>query len=170
MDRDFLLLTHISQNENVSQRQLAKLLDVSLGTVNGIIQQMLQNGCLTLDTSNHKQVKYFLTPEGYKIKALKNYDWIVKSYHTISQTKLHIRNHIEKQIAQGIDLFYLFGVKDEIYRLIKMCLIELKREHQIDFRHITNLDTLDQVGAFCVLYWNNEFPVENHMNCIHILN
>ncbi|MBC7960837.1 MAG: MarR family transcriptional regulator, partial [Vallitaleaceae bacterium] len=102
MDREFLLLMHISEGGAISQRSLAKVLDVSLGTVNGLMQQMLQEGLLTVDTSNPKQIKYTLTEHGIIRKASLYYDWIVQSYHTISKTKFHIKGIVEKQISKGV--------------------------------------------------------------------
>lgn len=169
MDRAFQLLTHISENERISQRQLAKILNVSLGTVNGLIQQMLQRGCITLDSSNPKQVKYFLTPEGYKEKALMNHEVIVKSYHMISKAKSHIRNIILRQVSQGINSFFLFGEEDEVYKLTKMCLFELKRDYPIQFNHLADISQVQSKEAYCVLYWNFDQSFENGTNSVNIM-
>lgn len=169
MDREYHLLMQINENNQISQRQMAKVLNVSLGTINGLIQQMLLKGCITLDSSNPKQVKYFLTSDGHKEKAKKNYESIVTSYHTISKTKSQIRNILEKQVAQGTDSFFLYGEEDEVYKVAKMCLMELKREHPIHFHHLIDLTVLNPVHAYCVLYWNHDFAIREDMNSVNIL-
>ncbi len=169
MDRELLLLTQINENECISQRQLARVLEVSLGTVNGLIAQMQQKGCMVVDGSNPKQVKYYLTPQGHKAKALKHYEAIVQSYHTISKTKSQIRNIIESQVSQGSDAFFLYGEEDEVYKLVKMCLMELKREYALHFYTLTDLTALTSVQAYCVLYWDLTITLDEQMNAVNVL-
>jgi len=60
MNREFMLLQSIDENNSISQRQLAKQLEVSLGTVNAMISQLLKDGYVIAEHTQAKQSKYFL--------------------------------------------------------------------------------------------------------------
>ncbi|MBC7960351.1 MAG: hypothetical protein H7X94_10820, partial [Vallitaleaceae bacterium] len=114
-------------------------------------------------------IKYTLTEHGIIRKASLYYDWIVQSYHTISKTKFHIKGIVEKQISKGVNSFILFGLEDEIFKLVKMCLMELKREHTIHYHHLTDLSPLDQMEAFCLLHWDIKALFDERLNAINVL-
>lgn len=169
MDRELAVLINISENKNISQRQLAKNLDVSLGTVNSLIQQMQQNKWIIVDTSNPKCIEYSITNIGAQVKAEKNYDWIITCYHTIRKTKQNIKRIILRQIANETFNFYLYGKENEIYKIVKMCLIEIRRKHNIRFQKLHDIKQIDSGEQFCILFWEVNEEIDKGLNSIYIL-
>lgn len=169
MKRELQLLIQISQNEYISQRQLAKVLDLSLGTVNSLISQMIEQGFITTYQSSAKQVKYSLTEKGCIEKSKGQYDLIKKSFQTIIEVKSVIFKKIEEQIHNGIEAFYLFGEKNELYKLCKICLLELKKEYNIFYMDLNSISNIKQNPKICILYWNLEYKIENDLNAVLIL-
>jgi DNA-binding MarR family transcriptional regulator len=164
MEKELQILTEISENERVSQRQLAKITGLSLGTVNAIIQKMVKNGLIKIAQLNSKTVRYILTPQGMKEKAKKTYDYVVASYNMISKIKMNTRKIINEYVKQGIDMFYIYGEDDEVYRIVKMSLIEAKREHNINYEKIEDIEGVSKNKKFVILAWN--LDRNENMDCI----
>lgn len=169
MKKELQLLVNISENENLSQRQLAKAMNLSLGTINGLISSMHQMGYIVIEQVQTNRTKYFLSELGHHQKAKWQYQLIVDSYHIISKTKNAIRKVIEDQILKDIHMFYLYGEEDEIFKLTKMSLIELKREHSIKYEHLLDISLIDNTLPSCILYWDTNYIPQKDINTIMIL-
>lgn len=170
MEKELHILTQISQNESITQRQLAKDMGLSLGTINSLMKRMAEKKFLILQ-QNSKSIRYVLTPKGLKEKAMLTYNHTVDSYRVISKLRTNTKNLIEDQIEKGIKKFYLYGEKDEVYKIIKMSIIAAKRMYNIDYvelesmNHITELDSV-------VLTWNisNEFSYKSNDVVLNVFN
>jgi EPS-associated MarR family transcriptional regulator len=73
MDENYLkILRILNSNSNLSQREIAKELNLSLGKANFIINALIEKGYIKVGrfkNSNHKlSYIYLLTPEGIKKK------------------------------------------------------------------------------------------------------
>ena len=69
----YQLLKSLEQDANLTQRQLSKELEISLGKVNYCLQSLIQKGFVKIDNfknSKHKiQYSYLLTPTGIEEKT-----------------------------------------------------------------------------------------------------
>ncbi|NOU00021.1 MAG: MarR family EPS-associated transcriptional regulator [Gallionella sp.] len=69
----YKVLKHLEANPEISQRELAGLLGVSLGRVNFCIQALVEKGLVKANnfrnSSNKKGYAYLLTPKGIEEKA-----------------------------------------------------------------------------------------------------
>lgn len=69
----YKLLKHLESNPEVSQRELAGELGISLGRVNFCIQALVEKGLVKANnfrnSKNKKGYAYFLTPRGIEEKA-----------------------------------------------------------------------------------------------------
>jgi EPS-associated MarR family transcriptional regulator len=69
----YKLLKHLETNPEVSQRELAGELGISLGRVNFCIQALIEKGLVKANnfrnSKNKKGYAYFLTPRGLEDKA-----------------------------------------------------------------------------------------------------
>ncbi|PKM50690.1 MAG: hypothetical protein CVV02_10420 [Firmicutes bacterium HGW-Firmicutes-7] len=169
MKKELQLLIHINENEQISQRQLAKALGLSLGTINGLIASMNEMGYIVIEQSQTKQTKYLLTPLGHRKKAKWQYELINNSYHIIRKTRIEIKKTIENQLHKGINTFYLYGEEDAVAKLAKMSLIELKREYSIKYEYILDISLVNENLPSCVLYWDADFIPDQHINAVMIL-
>jgi DNA-binding MarR family transcriptional regulator len=86
-DRDIILLDEIASNREISQRELSCRTGLSLGTVNLLINKMIREGLIKMETIPTSRVIYMLTPKGMTEKAAKTVRYIRKHYHIIQQTK-----------------------------------------------------------------------------------
>ena len=69
----YQLLKSLEQDANLTQRQLSKELEISLGKVNYCLQSLIQKGFVKINNfknSKHKiQYSYLLTPRGIEEKT-----------------------------------------------------------------------------------------------------
>ena len=71
-ETDLKILSNIEVNPNLTQRQIAKDLDISLGKTNYLIQALMGKGLLLIDNFRRSDNKfgylYLLTPKGVETK------------------------------------------------------------------------------------------------------
>jgi DNA-binding MarR family transcriptional regulator len=104
-DKDFLILSEINSNQEVSQRELSHKTGLSLGSVNLLIQKMIRDGLLKMEIITTNRVIYMLTPKGLAEKAVKTVRYVQIHYTAIQETKALIKeklNQYESKFEQII--------------------------------------------------------------------
>ncbi|MBE9531563.1 MAG: winged helix-turn-helix transcriptional regulator, partial [Proteobacteria bacterium] len=97
--RSLLLMEEISRNDNLTQRDLSKQLNVALGVINSYIKNLASRGCITISTIPKKRYKYYLTPKGFREKTRLTYE--------------HMRNFTNLYRVARKDFSSLFTELDE---------------------------------------------------------
>ena len=95
-DLEYKILKNIEANPNLTQRQLAKELDISLGKVNYIIRALLDIGWVKIDNFRKSDNKigylYLLTPEGIAQKTIITQQFL--------QRKIEEYDNLKKEIEE----------------------------------------------------------------------
>ena len=95
-DLEYKILKNIEANPSLTQRQLAKELDVSLGKVNYVIRALLDIGWVKIDNFRKSDNKigylYFLTPEGIAQKTIITQQFL--------QRKIEEYDNLKKEIEE----------------------------------------------------------------------
>ena len=95
-DLEYKILKNIEANPSLTQRQLAKELDVSLGKVNYVIRALLDIGWVKVDNFRKSDNKigylYFLTPEGITQKTIITQQFL--------QRKIEEYDNLKKEIEE----------------------------------------------------------------------
>lgn len=156
MNKTLNIFITIKEIPDISQRQLAKKTGYSLGTINGLLQKLIDQGEIMSKALTPNHYIYEITPIGAIHEAKLVYDFAIDGYKIIGKIKKHIKEIIGLCIKQGIRDFYLYGEKDAIYRLIIMSLIESKRNVDIRYRLIDNIEEIENENAYKVLLWNKK--------------
>lgn len=146
----------IEEVPDISQRQLAKKTGFSLGTVNGILQKLIDNGEIVSKMVTPNHYIYQITSVGAIHKARLLYDFTIEGYDAIGRIRSNCKKAIDMAIAEGVTYFYLYGQEDPIYKLVKMSLIEVKRHAAIDYCYIDSFEQITNDKPFKVLVWNKE--------------
>lgn len=74
------MLEEIAENNNSSQRDFSRKLNISLGLVNTFIKRLANKGYCKIKTIPKKRVQYILTPKGAAEKTKLTYEYILYSY------------------------------------------------------------------------------------------
>lgn len=156
MDKVLRIFMTIEDVPDISQRQLAKRTGFSLGTVNGILQKLIDQGEISSKMLTPNHYIYELTEIGNHHKAKLLYDFTLDGYDIIGKIKRHCKRAIEDSVKEGISYFYLYGQEDAILKLVKISLIEYRRHAAIDYKIIKSFDEINHEQPFKILVWNKE--------------
>ena len=109
------LLRYLQDRQNVSQRELAKELGISLGRINFLLNALIKKGAIKVRNFKNNQNKlayaYYLTPTGIKEKAVLTIEFFRRKsaeYDTIK----HELERLEKDI-KNLELNESSGSENE---------------------------------------------------------
>jgi DNA-binding Lrp family transcriptional regulator len=176
LDNEYYIMNEISDNKNISQRQLSKKLGLSLGTINVLINKMIKEGVIKMEQVSQKQVAYMLTPSGMVGKAKKTVEYLKVHYRAIYETREKI-----KLILGNVSLEYekiiVLKSDDEMGNLIELAVNEYRTENKnvrikvVDENY--RFDSLRSQKNMVVLHGvENQELVENILksSSLHIIN
>jgi len=114
--KEYLVLDLIEYNENITQRQLAKLASVSVSMINTYLNDYEDKGYIIKDVISSKNIKYKLTPKGIERKRYLNIGYLNSSYQIYMDAKKEVRKFIKDIINKGYKdiIFYGAGEVSEI--------------------------------------------------------
>lgn len=156
MEKELEVLTHIQENENITQREIAERTGLSLGAVNLLLKKMIKTGLIKIERLNARTLRYILTPEGMKEKTAKTYHYIVRTYETITRIQAVAKVILEKQKNKGIKKIYLYGTQDEVYNVLRMTMSDVLRNLDMEYEFMDRIDGIMGQKDFILLIWNEE--------------
>lgn len=153
MEHDEKILGCIAKDENISQRQLARLIDLSLGHTNLLLHELVNQGLLTIEKIKRNSMRYILTPQGIARNAKRTYSYIRNAVKHSLMLKNELEHIFDHYSAIGYTV-YLDGEKDEIYQIVKQVTIDKKPAH---VKWLKNTDDLpDLYDRAIVVLWQTE--------------
>ena len=168
MDKILRVLLRIENEPDISQRQLAKSTGYSLGSVNGILQKLIDDQEIVSKPLTPNHYVYEITSKGHLHKAKLLYDFTLDGYDVIARIRRQTKEAIRKAVEAGILYFYLYGDEDALYRLVKMSMIEYKRKAGIEYTYIQSLDEIDESKKYQIFLWNKH-TLEMEGNTVNVL-
>lgn len=102
----YSLLKALEGNPNLSQRDLAKRLGISLGKVNYCLNALVEKGCLKVNnfrnSGNKLAYAYFLTPQGVEEKARITVHFLQRKMHEYEQLRAEIEELKREAEQKGL--------------------------------------------------------------------
>lgn len=144
MTKELKLLNLLTEQSDYSQRQLSKMLDVSLGTVNNMIQTFEQDHILKVIKHTARKVDYVLTAKGQDYKNRLHVDHISECFDTIASVRTVFKHNLNQLVEEGKTNFIVQGETDELVRLVKMCFFEISRKTKVDYTLFTEMKSDDE--------------------------
>lgn len=143
LDNEYVIMSEVSANEKVTQRELSRKLGVSVSTVNLLMNKMIREGLIKMTQVSQKQVLYMLTPAGMMEKAKKTVNYLKIHYKAIYETKEKIKNVLDK-LNNEHDIIYILINNDEMNEIISLAVQEFKAKHSnSNIRSIISLADVD---------------------------
>jgi DNA-binding MarR family transcriptional regulator len=167
LDNELKLMSEISENENITQRELSKRLNLSLGSVNLLIKKMIKEGLIKMNQVSKRQVFYILTPTGMMEKAKKTSKYIKIHYNAINETKKSIKRTLE-EISKEYDTIYILKSESEINQVLDAAVDEyLGKGMNFDIRIVdinqkTNIN--DKKSSVLLYLSEDEEEVKEYKN------
>lgn len=174
MEKEYDILVCLEKEEEISQRDIAYRTGLSLGTVNLLLGKMVKKGLVKIDRLNARSLRYILTPQGTKKKALLTYKFIKNSYQYIRGITLSLENAIKEKNQKDLDEVFLIGEKDEVYKLV----VNLLSSMDINYEFIRNpgsfkelLKEMDEREGKLVILWDVDLEdlIPENLEYINVL-
>ena len=122
------ILEEIEKNDSLSQRELARKLNISLGLVNAFIKRLAHKGYFKITTIPRNRVSYILTPKGFAEKTRLTYEFIQYSFRFYKRARDELKTLFSALESDGVKrvVFYEAGDLAEIaYVSLKETSLEL---------------------------------------------
>ncbi len=95
---------------------------------------MVKEGLVKIDRLNARSLRYILTSQGIKKKALLNYKFAKSSYQYIRGITLSLEKVIKEKNQKGLEEVFLVGEKDDIAENCGDTFLVFKRGQEHVFR------------------------------------
>lgn len=128
LDNEYVIMSEVSTNEKVTQRELSRKLGVSVSTVNLLMNKMIREGLIKMTQVSQKQVLYMLTPAGMMEKAKKTVNYLKIHYKAIYETKEKIKNVLDN-LSNEHDIIFILIKNDEMSEIITLAVQEFQAKH-----------------------------------------
>lgn len=115
------LLGTIEANENVSQRQLAKELNIALGLVNSYIRRCVRKSLVKVRAVPCRRYLYYLTPQGFSEKARLTGEYMSQSFRLFRLARQDYEQFAESCVQAGHHRLVIQGCGD-LADIALMCL------------------------------------------------
>ena len=126
--RSFLLLSEISGDEKLSQRELAKRLGIALGLVNSYLKNLVAKGFVRVNNFPKNRYAYLLTPKGFSEKsrlAYQHLSYFSSLYTVARQDYLKLFRALAAEGVRGVAFCGIDEVAEIAYLSLKEAGMEL---------------------------------------------
>ncbi len=121
-DREIEALEYIYRQQNaIKQRDLAKIIGVSLGMTNAILKRLARKGWLMIQRVNNRNIQYVVSPAGIEVIAKKSYRYLKHTIKNVVLYKEAISKFIVNIKSQGYKKVVLVGSSDIDFILDHQC-------------------------------------------------
>ena len=126
--RSFLLLSEISTEAQLSQRELAKRLGIALGLVNSYLKNLVAKGFVRVNSFPKNRYAYLLTPKGFAEKsrlAYQHLSYFSGLYTVARQDYLKLFRSLAADGVKGVAFCGVDEVAEIAYLSLKETGLEL---------------------------------------------
>ncbi len=121
-DRELDALERIQQSRNpVHQRDLARIIGLSLGMTNAILKRLTQKGLLQVQKVNNRNIRYAVSAKGMEEIAHRSYRYLKRTIKNVVYYKEAILRLIQDVEAQGFRRLVLVGDSDLDFIVEHLC-------------------------------------------------
>ncbi len=122
-EREYRLLEAISDDESVTQANLATQLGIAVGSVNWYIKRLINRGYLKATRMDRTRLRYNLTSEGMSAFTRNATQYMKDSLQIYKNLRSEAQTVVEDMQHKGIKSVYLDG-NDEIMDILRLTCIE----------------------------------------------
>jgi len=145
---DLAILNRILTDPEVTQADLAEELNISIGSVNARLKQMIENGFIEVKQAKRRKLRYIITAEGRALRQTLTEDYLQQSFRLYRQVRQMVKAELAKLDGAEVRVVRLQGEGDvaDVCRLT--CL-----EHQVRLTDDPRAPVLVVEGLEVSLEW-----------------
>lgn len=144
-DNEHKVIEEISRGQDLTQRELSRRTNLSLGAINIILKRLVKRGAVKTTDLNSKKVEYILTPKGFAEKTRKSYNYLLKTVDLVKHVKEEIAKIVLEEYNHGQKKFVILG-NDELVDIIELALKGFDYERVADPSLISDQNALILLG------------------------
>jgi DNA-binding MarR family transcriptional regulator len=149
-DYDFEILSHIEENPDITQADLATKLDIAVGSVNWYIKRLINKGYVKVTQMQRRRLRYLLTPKGITEKTRLTKEFMQMSLHWYRVTRETSKDFLNEIKQAGYDTVCIEGDGDLAEIVYLSC---LEAQVQVQEGVEDSLPVLRVEGLDTVLDW-----------------
>jgi DNA-binding MarR family transcriptional regulator len=157
IELDLLERIHRSKSA-IRQRDLARIIGLSLGMTNSILKRLAQKGLLKVKKVNNRNIQYVVSPKGIEKLSLRSYRYVKRTIRNVVYYKEAIDGLVMDAAQRGYRRLALIGRSDLDFIVEHVC-----QKHKLEYLRATDREfrstpaEQDRDGTF-VLYSENSGP------------
>ena len=109
---DLEILSHIEENPDITQADLATQLGVAVGSVNWYIKRLINKGYIKATQMQRRRLRYLLTPKGFAEKTRLTKEFMQMSLHWYRVTRADSQQLLAQVKQAGYDTVCIQGDGD----------------------------------------------------------
>ena len=149
-EKELEVLEQIYLHEDVRQRDLARVIGMSLGMTNAILKRLTQKGFLSVKKVNNRNIIYAVSPVGMEALARKSYRYLKRTIRHVVDYKEAIEQVVSAAASRGYGSLVLVGRSDLDFIVEHLC-----TKYGLAFERNRKRSPNERAGAF-VLFSENE--------------
>jgi len=122
--RELKVLEELSSNSTMTQRHLARKLEVALGLTNLMIRRLAKKGYVKVVNVQRNRIHYLITPKGLSEKTRLTYEYLEYSLHLYRAVRQILKETLGRLAISGGRRVVFFGT-GEIAEIAYLTLKEL---------------------------------------------
>ena len=111
-----------SSSSGVHQRDLARIIGLSLGMTNAILKRLAQKGWLKVKKANNRNIQYIVSPQGMQEITRRSYSFFRRTIKNVVYYKEIIESLVREAGARGYEGILLVGKSDLDFIVENLCL------------------------------------------------
>ncbi len=128
LEQELEILENIYHNkQNVHQRDLAKIVGLSLGMTNAILKRLVKKGWLKMQKVNNRNIQYIVSPPGIDEITRRSYQYFKRTIKNVVYYKETISKLIKQVKRRGYKGLLLVGESDLDF-IVEHCCIKCRIE------------------------------------------
>ena len=141
IDRELEVLESIYSNQNaIKQRDLARIIGLSLGMTNSIVKRLAQKGWLKIRKVNNRNIHYIVSPEGIDAITRKSYRYFKRTIKNVVLYKEAMDRLVSRVVSEQYAGLVLVGDSDLDFLIEHECQI-----HEIPYYRRTEIGRNDNL-------------------------
>ncbi len=112
MDPELEVLRHLAHAEDVRQRDLARIIGMSLGMTNAILKRLARKGLIIIRKVNNRNIVYAVSPDGFEEIARRSYRYLRRTIKNVVVYRETIESLVELIAGQGFEQIDLIEESD----------------------------------------------------------
>jgi len=130
--KEIEILERISKSKStIRQRDLARIIGLSLGMTNSILKRLTKKGLLQIKKVNNRNIQYVVSPQGMEAIARRSYLYFRRTIKNVVAYKEAMDELVQEIKSKGCRRLVLVGKSDLDFIVEHFC-----EKHRVEYRNV----------------------------------